>query len=172
MKRLLAFGVAVLVCISLGPAAAIAQQSTFTPRVVACGTQLPGDPSYYAELTATISPVPSVDYDISAVSTVRGDFFHISLPAGFDITGATLITPLPLGSVVFTVFQDLNNNNVQDAGEPTIASGTLDRVCEPQGTEECKDGGWRSFPWLAFKNQGDCVSFVATGGKNTPASSP
>jgi hypothetical protein len=32
--------------------------------------------------------------------------------------------------------------------------------------EQCKDGGWQSF---GFKNQGDCVSFLATGGKNPPS---
>jgi hypothetical protein len=32
---------------------------------------------------------------------------------------------------------------------------------------ECKDGGWRAFG--NFKNQGACVSYVATGGKNPPA---
>lgn len=31
---------------------------------------------------------------------------------------------------------------------------------------DCKKGGWRNFG--IFKNQGDCVSFVATGGKNGP----
>jgi hypothetical protein len=39
---------------------------------------------------------------------------------------------------------------------------------EPASIEGCQNGGWRSFP--QFKNQGDCVSFVATGGKNAPAS--
>jgi hypothetical protein len=34
--------------------------------------------------------------------------------------------------------------------------------------EQCKNGGWQSF---GFKNQGDCVSFVATGGKNPPSGS-
>jgi CRP-like cAMP-binding protein len=34
--------------------------------------------------------------------------------------------------------------------------------------EQCKDGGWQSF---GFENQGDCVSFVATGGKNPPSGS-
>ena len=33
---------------------------------------------------------------------------------------------------------------------------------------QCKDGGWQRF---GFKNQGDCVSFVATGGKNPPSGS-
>ncbi len=32
----------------------------------------------------------------------------------------------------------------------------------------CKDGGWQRFG-NQFKNQGDCVSFFATGGKNPPA---
>jgi hypothetical protein len=41
------------------------------------------------------------------------------------------------------------------------------RPCLPTTKEECKDGGWRNFG--VFKNQGDCVSFVATGGKNPPA---
>ena len=31
----------------------------------------------------------------------------------------------------------------------------------------CKNGGWKSFG--VFKNQGDCVSFIATRGKNTPS---
>jgi YVTN family beta-propeller protein len=38
----------------------------------------------------------------------------------------------------------------------------------PTGKEQCKNGGWRTYG--VFKNQGDCVSFVATKGKNTPGS--
>ena len=34
--------------------------------------------------------------------------------------------------------------------------------------EQCKKGGWRNYG-AAFSNQGDCVSFVATGGKKQPA---
>jgi hypothetical protein len=37
----------------------------------------------------------------------------------------------------------------------------------PTSKDQCKDG-WKSFTNPAFKNQGDCVSFVATGGKNPP----
>jgi hypothetical protein len=37
----------------------------------------------------------------------------------------------------------------------------------PTTKDQCKNGGWHSFP--GFKNQGDCVSWVATGGKNPPA---
>jgi hypothetical protein len=36
----------------------------------------------------------------------------------------------------------------------------------PTSKDECKNGGWQSFG--VFKNQGDCVSYVATGGRNQP----
>lgn len=39
----------------------------------------------------------------------------------------------------------------------------------PTSKDQCKDGGWQSFG--VFKNQGDCVSFVATGGHNAPSGS-
>jgi hypothetical protein len=38
----------------------------------------------------------------------------------------------------------------------------------PTSKGQCKNGGWKSFG-TAFKNQGDCVSFVASGGKNQPS---
>jgi hypothetical protein len=37
----------------------------------------------------------------------------------------------------------------------------------PTSASQCKDGGWRSFP--GFKNQGDCVSFVASAGRAPPS---
>lgn len=40
----------------------------------------------------------------------------------------------------------------------------------PTSTSQCKTGGWRTFG--VFKNQGDCASFVATGGRDTPAGGP
>lgn len=42
-----------------------------------------------------------------------------------------------------------------------------DAVPFPSSKEQCKNGGWRRFP--GFKNQGDCVSFVAPGDKTPPA---
>jgi hypothetical protein len=37
----------------------------------------------------------------------------------------------------------------------------------PTRTEQCKNGGWQTYG--VFKNQGDCVSFVASKRKNPPA---
>jgi hypothetical protein len=36
----------------------------------------------------------------------------------------------------------------------------------PTSKDQCKNGGWHDFG--VFTNQGDCVSFVATRGKNPP----
>jgi hypothetical protein len=39
-------------------------------------------------------------------------------------------------------------------------------VGPPTTKDQCKDGGWTTFNNPSFKNQGDCVSYVATGGKH------
>jgi hypothetical protein len=36
----------------------------------------------------------------------------------------------------------------------------------PTNMDQCKQGGWQAYG--VFENQGDCVSFVASGGKNEP----
>ena len=40
----------------------------------------------------------------------------------------------------------------------------------PTSQDQCKDGGWQVYG--IFTTQGDCVSFVSTGGKNPPAGIP
>jgi hypothetical protein len=46
-------------------------------------------------------------------------------------------------------------------------NGTVyDFQLAPTSKEQCKNGGWQSYTNPTFKNQGDCVSYVATGGKN------
>jgi hypothetical protein len=61
------------------------------------------------------------------------------------LPGACLVIPVPVirGDIV-----------VRDA--PPV----------PTSKEQCKTGGWRNFP--GFRSQGDCVSFLATGGRNPP----
>jgi hypothetical protein len=51
---------------------------------------------------------------------------------------------------------------VNDEGDLSV----VDAPSLPSSKEQCRHGGWRNFG--VFKNQGDCVSFVATGGKNPP----
>jgi hypothetical protein len=56
-----------------------------------------------------------------------------------------------------------SNQRVVTSGDITV----VDASSLPISKEQCKNGGWQSFG--IFKNQGDCVSFLATGGKNPPA---
>ena len=59
------------------------------------------------------------------------------------------------------------------AAQTTFAGGTVDGfvakiefvVPLPTSIDQCKNGGWKTFG--VFKNQGDCVSFIATKGKNS-----
>jgi hypothetical protein len=41
----------------------------------------------------------------------------------------------------------------------------------PANKDECKNGGWQDFEGM-FKNQGDCVSYVATQGRNQGSGIP
>ena len=40
-------------------------------------------------------------------------------------------------------------------------------IIDTPSKDQCKNDGWRTFG--VFNNQGDCLSFVATGGKNPPS---
>jgi hypothetical protein len=57
-------------------------------------------------------------------------------------------------------------------GSEVVFAGTQQLVvtCLPTTKDECKNGGWKSYG--VFKNQGDCVSFVATEGKDPPDGPP
>jgi hypothetical protein len=46
-------------------------------------------------------------------------------------------------------------------------SDTTPTLLLPTSNEQCKNGGWKNYG--VFKNQGDCVSYVETGGKNPPS---
>jgi len=57
---------------------------------------------------------------------------------------------------------DWNNQGFSTGSYRIALTGT--RACLPTNKEECKNGGWQTYG--VFKNQGDCVSFVATHGRN------
>jgi hypothetical protein len=55
-----------------------------------------------------------------------------------------------------------------DAQHQSSTNGTsVGVVSLPQSKGQCKGGGWQQY--TVFGNQGDCVSFVATGGTNQPS---
>jgi hypothetical protein len=66
------------------------------------------------------------------------------------------------GSVPGTSLRDFTN----EKGDVVVT----DTRPLPTSKDQCKNGGWKTFG--VFKNQGDCVSYVATRGKNPPAKKP
>jgi hypothetical protein len=75
----------------------------------------------------------------------------------------------PLGGFFPPVATKLTQLDGQLGSPPTFSeSFGSSGVVQLTSKEQCKDGGWQS---LGFKNQGDCVSFVATGAKNPPSRS-
>ena len=99
---------------------------------------------------------------------------------GFTFGKLTAVDNGPAGSGVDT-YAAAGYQTPQDCSSPeTGALGTqplltgdivvVDAPPLPTSRDQCKNGGWQVYGF--FKNQGDCVSFVATGGKNPPAGSP
>jgi hypothetical protein len=63
----------------------------------------------------------------------------------------------------------LNQGQLLRFGENFTTSNGVTPI-GTRSTEQCKNGGWKQFG-RTFKNQGDCMSFVATRGKNPPSGS-
>jgi hypothetical protein len=104
------------------------------------GGQVVVDTSYQATIT---TPTGSADDQ----GTANGTQFNLC-------PDATTCGIIDSGLTFFEAF-----NSTQITQNPSA----------PTGIDDCKQGGWKNYPALGFKNQGDCVSYVATRGKNPPA---
>jgi hypothetical protein len=60
---------------------------------------------------------------------------------------------------VFNPTDDAGQNNVRETRTFFVDANA------PYNKDECKNDGWQSFTAPTFKNQGDCVSFIASNGK-------
>jgi hypothetical protein len=105
-----------------------------------------------------------VTYAASATDPEQGALSPVcDHPSGSTFAvGSTLVTCTAVdaggltGSASFTVTVvdvDRNDDGIRDTAPPT-------------DKDQCKGNGWRSFNNPSFKNQGDCVSYVSTGGRN------
>ena len=91
-----------------------------------------------------------VDGQVTPGTPIGG---NATLPAG-----ATMTAQVGEGPV-----QTINNGRFTLSTSTGVGAG-------PTSKSQCRHGGWKSFGTM-FRNQGDCMSFVATGGKNPPSGS-
>ena len=117
--------------------------------------------------TTTVTGTKS--FSTTSVSEATCDFAG---PGGTELDGSIYTT---YRATITGTGQDSGNANISIVDDafgsvtPTLffsesfgSTGALEK--------QCRQSGWKSFGTL-FKNQGDCVSFAATGGKNPPAGS-
>jgi hypothetical protein len=94
----------------------------------------------------------------SSVTCTYTDFAHGYKSDSFTFT----VGPNAPNSVV-TASITVTTSDGSDSANATIQMAPLP---PPTSANQCKNGGWQTFTAPAFKNQGDCVSYVATKGTN------
>ena len=129
----------------------ITLSDTFDPGVTLLSV-LATDPNWNCSGTVlstnTVSCVYTPTSPLTANTTIS-----VNVTAVAAITGATYAV---------SDYPQIASPDAQVLGN----GGTVVQV-NPLTASNCKHGGWQTFGGL-FKNQGDCVSFVATRGKNPP----
>jgi len=131
------------------------------------------------DLTAALT----VNYTISGSAGNAADYAALSgsvmIPAG---SGSATVVVTPVDDAIDEANETVILTLAAGAGYQ-IGSSNDDTVTiadndggggPPVGSiatskDQCKNGGWQTFG--VFKNQGDCVSWIATDGKNPPAGS-
>jgi hypothetical protein len=86
------------------------------------------------------------------------DFGTLSAPAAGTTDGKASVTLTSAAPGTADVSATLDSQ--------TVSTTVTFTQRFPTSADQCKQGGWQSFG--NFKNQGDCVSYVATGGRNRP----
>jgi len=126
----------------------------------------------------------------TATGSVISAWFRVAITPAADPDGAPIVVNVLEGATGVGSCTDggasysltvTDMTYTTDSGDTGIVSlsltqvfgvGTFTAVFGPQlptTKAQCEKNGWKTYP--AFKNQGDCVSYVATKGKNKPARS-
>jgi choice-of-anchor C domain-containing protein len=109
--------------------------------------------------------------EVSATGGTTGVYTH-------DTTGTDLTTMVWTPQTYSFLATSASTTLTFVSTTATAFGPAIDAVAvteEVPGKDDCKDGGWESMIDTAgnsFKNQGDCVSFFATKGKNLGAVAP
>ncbi len=97
-------------------------------------------------------------------TTVAGNVDGKNTPSNWD--GSTFTASVDTSTLapgeycfVFNPTDDAGQNNVRETRTFFVDANA------PYNKDECKQDGWKDFTSPKFKNQGDCVSFMASNGK-------
>ena len=125
------------------------------------GAAVTGSASY-PSLAGTVTGTVSGSTLDMIVTWNQGDADNDSLQGEYVAT----ISP---GLLSNGTGQDVDNSS---STATWSATGTGGNCSTPLNKDQCKSGGWMGLTdasGASFKNQGDCVSYIATGGHNSAA---
>jgi hypothetical protein len=106
-----------------------------------------------------------------SVQLFNGETTTVSYTVADNLGGTSTksITPFFVSGVETFVLSEVGITSVTITTSSSSWDFFIDNVrftALPMAAAECKDGGWETFG--AFKNQGDCVAWVQTEGRNAP----
>lgn len=104
---------------------------------------------------------PNLTWTITG--TEDGNTINYTLLTGGDTPGVTLLGTGTIDSATM-----MSGTGMQDNLNPENVDWSAIGQATPLNKDLCKNNGWKSFGSM-FKNQGDCVSYVVTGGTNLPS---
>ncbi|HSX43925.1 MAG TPA: hypothetical protein VLE69_01325, partial [Candidatus Saccharimonadales bacterium] len=164
--------------------AANANSATF-PMLTSWTSPNLGSPS---NVPFTLSPSPwggiGIPYEADFVGSVAGaDYTASEVTTGNNVVGATCAAGNPFALQGYTMGDNLAQAQgaTKTLTAPQFTNLQSDHVMivwnvkcppapvHPTTKDQCKDNGWQTLADInnrPFKNQGDCVSYVATNGKN------
>jgi hypothetical protein len=164
-----------------GSPLAVTSSTTDTGNLLANDTGLASDPSAITAVSDAKTP-GGVTPDANGLITIDGTYGTLTLytatsnghSAGDYAYNLDSGSTPPCGSDSDVFTYTLADAGSQVWSTTATLTETLTVACPPSlptSKDQCKNGGWQAFH--VFKNQGDCVSFVATGGKPaSPAVNP
>ena len=113
-----------------------------------------------------------IDAFVTKLHPTGSGLVHSTYLGGSDVDLGVGIAVDGAGSGYVTGFTVSTNFPTTAGAAQTTPAGDPDAFVAkiatlPTSTDQCKNGGWKTFG--VFKNQGDCVSFVASNGRNPPS---
>jgi hypothetical protein len=113
------------------------------------------------------SPLPVEAGDLIGLKLFGFDECALQTGLADDTIGSTFSAPAVVGVPIQLIIVPGFELNVAATVDVTVAPPPPPPT--PTSADQCKKGGWQGLTdtnGTLFKNQGDCVSFVATGGTN------